>query len=218
MISVTIMAHPKRRAQANALLAQLDLYPFKQCSVVWDRLNDEWNTGKRSLEAGIDAASDWHVVLQDDAILPPNFYDHIVGALNAVPIKSLISLYTGTTRPLPKRVTAAIAKARQASWLRSDMLLWGVGIVIPTAHITEVLDFVSDRQEVYDFRIGWAYQRNRLPIFYTNPSLVDHNNDLGSLLKESPNIRREDYEKEPRRARNFIGNKKAAWNDRVIDI
>jgi hypothetical protein len=67
-------------------------------------------------------------------------------------------------------------------------------------------------------RIGTIYHRNRLPVFYTNPSLVDHDNDLGSLLKESPNVPAAEYEKQPRRARNFIGDRQPSWNSRFVDI
>jgi hypothetical protein len=108
-------------------------------------------------------------------------------------------------------VAKAVAKAKNVSWLRSNLLYWGVCIVIPTNHIADMLDFVSDRKELYDFRIGWAYMRQRLPVFYTNPSLVDHDDDLGSILGhgEAPGRRI---------AHNFIGDKKPIWNNRVLDI
>lgn len=217
-ISIAIMAHPRRRPQAAALYLALSETGFITRPIAYDQKNDEWDTGERALRTGIKTGSDWHVVLQDDAILPPDFYDHVVNALSAVPVKSLVSLYTGTARPFGKRVAAAVGKAQYCSWLRFNMLLWGVGIAIPTAHITEVLDFVADRQEVYDTRIGWAYQRNRLPVFYTNPSLVDHDDDLPSLLEQSANVSKADYQKEPRRAHNFIGDSLPTWNNRVLDI
>lgn len=217
-ISVSIMAHPKRRQEAVILLEKLKKYPFVKSSITWDQKNGEWDTGKRALEVGINAGGDYHVVLQDDAILPPDFYNHLENALKTVPLKSLISLYTGTGRPLGQRVTAAVAKAKNVSWLRSDLLYWGVGIAMPTSHIVEVLDFVADRTEVYDFRIGWAYMRNRLPVFYTNPSLVDHDDAMGSLLKQSALVSRADYEKVPRVAHNFIGDRTVNWNNAVLDI
>jgi len=60
--------------------------------------------------------------------------------------------------------------------------MWGVGIVLPTAHIEHLIEFVDDRDEPYDTRIGIFYQRNRLPIYYTMPSLVDHDDDLGTVI------------------------------------
>lgn len=219
-ISITIMAHPKRRKQAEKLLVQLAGQPFIHRYITWDQANNEWDTGSRALMAGIGTGADYHIVLQDDAILPPNFYDHVHEALSNVPLRSLVSLYTGTVRPIQSRIVPAVEKARKskASWLKSDLLYWGVGIAMPVSHIEHVLEFVADRTEVYDFRIGWAYMRQRIPVFYTNPSLVDHDNDLGSILKQSALVPVSEYEKLPRRAHNFVGNEKPAWNSRVIDI
>lgn len=217
-ISITIMAHPKRWQQADNLMLRLVGQDFVQRSITWDQVNDEWETGERALEAGIGTGTDYHVVLQDDVILPPNFYDHLAAALANVPMRSLVSLYTGTVRPLPDRVANAVQRAGNASWLQFNTLLWGVGIAIPTAHIADMLENVADRKEVYDTRIGVAYQSQRLPVYYTNPSLVDHDNSIGSLLKQSENVSKEDYEKLPRVARNFIGNKTVTWNNRVLDI
>lgn len=217
-ISITVMAHPKRRKQAEMLLVKLAGQGFVFCGITWDQINSEWDTGKRALLAGVPAKADWHVVLQDDAILPPNFYEHVANALTVIPQKSLVSLYTGTGRPLPDRIITAIERAGDCSWLKFSTLLWGVAVALPTAHITEMLDFVADRTEVYDSRIGWAYMRQALPVYYTNPSLVDHDDAIGSLLKQSALVSAADYEAVQRHAHNFIGDKSASWNGRAIDI
>jgi len=96
--------------------------------------------------------------------------------------KTIISLYTGTSRPLGKRVQAAVDKAADGDMLRFHQLLWGVGIVIPTSHIQPMIEFVEDIELQYDNKIGEFYCNNGLPIYYTIPSLVDHDDDLGSLL------------------------------------
>lgn len=218
MISVTIMAHPKRRKQAEKLLVQLAGQGFIMRYITWDQNNNEWDTGSRALAAGIGSGSDYHVVLQDDAILCPNFYDNVVAALAALPQRSLVSFYTGTGRPLPDRVTNAVKRAPNGSWLQFQTLLWGVGIAVPTAHIADLLEFVADRTEVYDTRIGYAYSRQALPVYYTNPSLVDHDDDIGSLLKQSALVPASEYEKTPRRAHNFIGDRQIAWTGQTTDI
>lgn len=217
-ISVSIMAHPSRRRQAEKLLVQLAGAGFIMRFITWDQLNNEWDTGSRALAAGIGSGSDYHVVLQDDAILCPNFYDNVAAALAAVPQKSLVSLYTGTGRPLPDRVSNAVAKSANGSWLRFQTLLWGVGVAVPTAHIADLLEFVADRSEVYDTRIGYAYMRQALPVYYTNPSLVDHDDDIGSLLKQSALVPAADYEAVPRRAHNFIGDKQVNWTGQATEI
>ncbi len=208
-ISITIMAHPKRIKQAEKLLYELQEYPFSEISITLDTANDEWHTGERSLRAGIGSGS-WHVVIQDDAILTPEFYTNLVGAINNVPSKSLISLYTGTARPLGKRVKKAVDKAYYATWLKHYILFWGVGILIPTDHIEPLLEFVEGREEDYDLRIGYFYQRNMLPVYYTMPSLVNHDDDLGSLIGHGNSP-------EPRVAHK-IATGIVDWNKQVIDI
>lgn len=185
-ISAAIMAHPKRRKSAEALFEQLKAYPFVAVNIVYDTPDaasheQEWDNGTRSLMAGVGVA-DWHVVIQDDAILSLGFYDNLQGAIAHVPTKTLISLYTGTARPMGKRVKTAVDKVVDETWLSYWLLMWGVGILLPSDHIEPLLDFVSDRTEPYDTRIGIFYQRNRLPVYYTMPSLVDHDDELGTLL------------------------------------
>lgn len=185
-ISAAIMAHPKRKKQAEALALQLKKYPFVSVYISYDSPKagshqEEWDNGTRALRNGVGVA-DWHVVIQDDAILSPGFYDNLLGAIATVPIKSLISLYTGTARPLGKRVQVAVNKVNDETWLSYWLLLWGVGILLPSSHIEPMLEFVADRTEPYDTRIGIFYQRNRLPVFYTMPSLVNHDDELGTVI------------------------------------
>jgi len=214
-ISVALMAHPKRKPQVEVLYKQLSEMPFADISISYDALDagshqTEWDNGKRSLEAGI-GKGDWHVVIQDDAILCPMFYENLVGAINNAPSKSLISLYTGKSRPLPKRVSLAVNKAKYATWLEYWLLLWGVGIVLPSTHIEPLLEFVDDRDEPYDTRIGIFYQRNRLPVYYTMPSLVDHDDDLGTLIPGHGT-------KPGARVAHRLATGPVQWNKKVINI
>lgn len=180
-ITAAVMAHPKRKARAEALATELKSYSFMDVAVVYDEINDEWHTGKRALQRGVNKG-EWHTVIQDDAILTPNFYENIEGAVKALKEKSLISLYTGTSRPLGNRVKAAVDKSKDGDWLRHHQLFWGVGIVIPSSHIEPMLEFVEDIELQYDNKIGEFYCRNGLPVYYCIPSLVDHDDDLKSLL------------------------------------
>ena len=180
-ISLAIMAHPARKQQAEFLFMQIRRYPFAGLQIVYDEDRVEWHTGKRAIEAGI-CHGDWHVVIQDDAILTPDFYENIENAIKALPIKTLFSLYTGTARPLARRVKEAVEKASDGEWLKANQLFWGVGIAIPTDQIEPMLEFVEDIDLQYDNKIGEFYCRNNIPVYYTMPSLVNHNDALGSLL------------------------------------
>lgn len=208
-ITITVMAHPKRREQATALYLELVNYPFADVSVTWDEQNNEWHTGERAMRRGADRG-DWHVVIQDDAILCADFFDNLAAALRVVPERVLVSLYTGTGRPLGKRVELAVENAADASWLRFNILCWGVGIAIPSDHIEPMLDFVKDRTEPYDFRIGVFYQQNRLEMYYTNPSLVDHNEAIGSLINND--------KPDQRRVAHRVATGLVDWNSKFYDI
>ncbi len=208
-ITVTVMAHPRRKKEAEGLLKQLQQYPFYDAYITWDEQNNEWHTGARALRSGV-GKGDWHVVIQDDAILTPEFYTNLEGAIKAAPLKTLISLYTGKARPFPKRIKHAVDKAYHATWLQYWLLLWGVAIALPADHIEPMLEFIADREEDYDIRIGIFYQRNRIPIYYTMPSLVDHDDDMGSLLGHgtAPGAR----------VAHRLATGVVTWNDKVIDI
>ena len=175
------MAHPKRGKEAGLLYSKLKRMPFTDCTLVFDKVNDEWTNGKNALKS-YRPNSDFHVVIQDDAILTPNFYENIESAAKALPVKTLFSLYTGTARPIPQRVKKAVDASRDGEWLMAGQLFWGVGIVIPTDQIEPMIEFVEDIDLQYDNKIGEFYQRNNLPVYYCIPSLVDHNDKLDSLL------------------------------------
>jgi len=189
------MAHPKRGKQAGILYSKLKRMPFNQCTLIFDKVNDEWTNGKNCLKA-YHPASDYHVVVQDDALLTPNFYENLVNAIQGIPEKTLFSLYTGTARPLPGRVKAAVERSENGTWLRTHTLMWGVGLAIPVSHIEAMLEFVEEIELPYDNKIGEFYTRNGLPVYYTVPSLVDHDDDLDSLIAGHGR----DIDYEPRRA------------------
>lgn len=199
-ISIAIMAHPSRKNAATALSLELGQYPFAAPQIIWDEVNEEWHTGKRALQYGIGKA-DWHVVIQDDAILTPDFYRNLERAIFALRQQTLISLYTGTARPIPGRVAGAVRKSPDGSFLRFPQLMWGVGIVLPSSHIAPLLEFVEDIELQYDNKIGEFYCRQGLPVYYTVPSLVDHDDDTDSLLPGHGRA----IDAEPRKAHRLAG-------------
>jgi hypothetical protein len=148
--------------------------------------------------------SDWHVVLQDDAIPCDNFTTHVESALGFLSDagwdKSVVSFYTGTLRPQRERVASSVATADAvgATWLKSRSLMWGVGVAMPTFKIRQFLSWGKRHSGLpYDVRIGTFARRNEMPVLYTVPSLVDHA-DGPSLVKHSYGP-----PTGPRRAHNF---------------
>lgn len=210
-ISIAIMAHPDRTVQAVALYNKVVQYPFVAPHIIWDQQNSEWHTGRRALAYGIGKA-DVHVVLQDDAIINEHFFTNLEKALKAAPIRTCVSLYTGTVRPFNDRVTRAVATAKDGSWLSGYLLFWGVAIALPTEHIEPLLEFCDTDDDPYDTRIGKFYFGNMTKVLYTNPSLVDHDDDIGSLIEG-----RDDLPQGKRVARNMIAND-VDWTGTITEI
>lgn len=166
-----VVGHIKREEMANELASSLG------DSHLWvdDGSLGEWKNHLRAWKHAESSGASHAVILQDDAV-PIEQFPEVV--LEAIAQKSgeLISLYVGTRRPRTVEVIRAVGRAQkeEACWLTADTLMWGVGVVVPTVLIPEILDTVSKSKLPYDQRIGyWAEKRGRL-VYYTWPSLVDH--------------------------------------------
>lgn len=174
------MASPERLVYAVSLLDKVSDMGFSHTSLIIDHSKNEWDNGEICLRA---YSGDYHVILQDDAIIGENFYTNII---NAISLKqnSLISLYTGTSRPFPTRIVRAVNEADSigASFLQAKSLFWGVGFIIPTRDILPMLDYVKDSKLPFDQRIGLYFKQLNKPVYYTYPSIVDHNDELDSLI------------------------------------
>lgn len=170
MIAATVMAHPRRLAWAEALADQLD------CDVTLDRINDRHETGLRCLAAGFDTDATHLVIVQDDAIVCGDF---LAGLEQAVEFSEdrIVGLYVGNVRPETKQTTAKLAEALESgrSWLAMPGPWWGVGIIIPTAHLPSLYEhYWRSRDQNYDRRIERWATAAKVECWYTVPSLVDH--------------------------------------------
>lgn len=212
-ISVSIMTHFDRRPRAKALKAQLDAMWFEDVKIIYDVGLGEWDTGKRSMEHGIGKA-DWHVVLQDDAIISSTFFENLYVALSNIPQRSLVSLYLGRVKPSATQVNSAFNKAMasESSWISMRTLCWGVGVVIPTEDIEPMLENSKTNPRIlYDRRIGLYYVNKQRKVYYTTISLVDHDYMLPSLTGH-------DVPDKPRVCHRFSGDQLIEFNSRCIAL
>lgn len=199
MIDVVVMAHPKRDAAACALYDQFMVRGYRLPWLVWDEINDEWDTGSRAWQRAASVATDWAVVVQDDALPVTDARLHMQTALRSAP-RTAVSFYVGTGRPRAHRVTHAVNRARQqsASWLQCDSLLWGVAIALPAEHITPMLQWAATSSLPYDQRISAYYRRHlRTPVRHTWPSLVDHADGEGLVHHNRPTVPRRAHQTGP---------------------
>ena len=87
VLSVAVMAHPKRADLIPALCDSIDA----DVPVVWDERNDRWDTGRRALLA-FDPAATHHLVVQDDALVCRDLVAGLQRALPHVPREAPVGL------------------------------------------------------------------------------------------------------------------------------
>lgn len=179
MISVAIMGHPKRRRFIKQLRAQLPDAP-----VVLDQKNDRWDTGRRSILA-YDPKADFHVVVQDDAVLCRDFLAGC-GVVAKAAGQRPVALYMGRTQARQALTSAAKrALRRNTPWVAADGPYWGVAVILPVEHIPDLIRWCDTRGDIanYDARIAAYYKYRKIDCWYTVPSLVNHRE-----VKENPSL------------------------------
>ncbi|MGA6208055.1 hypothetical protein ACPESR_25210 [Nocardia testacea] len=169
-----VVAHPARRAAAQALAGRLDAHlsvddrgrgPVGNHRAVWTELAA--------------AGAEWGCVLEDDALLVDGFVEQLPAALAAAP-HSTVSLYLGTGRPpgIQSRVRAALERADRADacWVTADRMLHAVGICLRTRHIGDMLTHTgrAPKQAAADARWDRWLRARRTRVAYAVPSLIDH--------------------------------------------
>src|SRR5690606_29262816 len=110
MISYAVVGHRSRRKAAEKLAASVG------GSLSLD-LGETGSNANHDLAWGMFSESaDWHVVLEDDAVIPEGFLEAVPRALSQTPSEGAVSFYTGTGRPRP---TAAL-RDRKSTRLNSS--------------------------------------------------------------------------------------------------
>lgn len=193
-LSAAIMAHPAREGQVAELCAALD----RDVPIWWDPEGKANGNGDRvwrqAREAWMmfDSEADWHLLLQDDAVPCGDLLAGLEGALAHVPAPRVVSAYLGNGRLVPSRWPrlAERADAVGASWVRTQQLMWGVAIALPTACIPDMVAWADRKAGMPDdMRVAAWAKRENIEVAYTWPSLVDHR-AVPSLTKHHAHDRR----------------------------
>lgn len=178
-VSAAIMAHPDRAEFVAELRFKLDRVP----GIYWDPGGPPSGNGDRVWSVAraawsmFDPAADYHVLIQDDAIVCPDLLAGIEQALDHVPAGAVLSPYLGTGRMAPARWDhlERMADDSGASFVRAERLMWGVCLALPTVDIPDMIAWADRRGGVPDdMRVGGWAKRNDREVWYTWPSLVDH--------------------------------------------
>src|SRR5690606_10993971 len=132
-----VVGHPARFERAVSLAAEVGAELFLDTAGL-----GEWGNHARAWDWLAGSGASWGVVLQGDAVPVPGFRVHLAELLEAVPCRTAVGLYVGTSYPWLQqvRVPGALQRADRvgAAWLSSPGLHWGVGVALPAEHIRGV--------------------------------------------------------------------------------
>jgi hypothetical protein len=173
------MAVKERKHLVDQLLKYLGDVP-----VSYDEGFGIWENRKRAMLM-YDKDSDFHCVLQDDAVPCANFYNEvkkIVGENRAT------SLYFGNR----KNMLPLAQKAEKMGGIETDWLSWGVGIVLPTKiipHLIEYWEKTTGYERHDDTRISKYLRHIGMKVYYPMPSLVDHRHEVKSLMDSDEGVK-----------------------------
>lgn len=183
-VSYSIMAHPSRKRFIPYLLSHIpeakvfyDLgFGLKQNAI------NCWNS--------YDKTANYHLVIQDDAILCKDFKNKIIPYLKQN--KEVISFF------LSKRTKSEELKETEYFFERG-WLTGAVCLAIRTDHVDNVLNALKHAKIQNDDTIIGSYCKNKgLKVYYSKPSLADHRTGIMSIVeKKVVHHKRSAYENIP---------------------
>lgn len=171
-VSIAIMAHPRRHRFVAALEKMLP-----SAVVVWDEKNNRWDTGRRSMLA-FDPEAEWHIVVQDDALLCDGFLVQVHSALAEV-VDGPVSFYCGKVGKFGERSTVNVfteASRRGDHFLKAPGPWWGPAVAVRTQDIPSMIEWCDPRDDVpnYDRRMSRYFDSIGRICWYSIPCLVEH--------------------------------------------
>lgn len=159
------MMHPKRVKYKGYLLSKLE-----NAVVVMDRGLGIWDTSRRAWLM-FDPNKDYHIVIQDDAIIGKGF---LKKAEEIMKEDAVYNFYMG--RP---RFTREIemAKLTGKRFLVKDNLHHEICFAVPTKRVKEMVGYVGSLNPDSDRFINHYVRREKLRVIFPMPSMIDHRNE-----------------------------------------
>ena len=184
-ISISVMAHPKRAEFFDYIKQKLGDVPFS----IDEKSEGCAINGQRSWSM-FDPLADWHIVIQDDAIICDNFIERAEKVIEQA-IKNncgAVSFHWGKRARMEDRSK----KGLKEGFIISKWLHWGVAVCIKTELVRPMLEHVNKMNIPQDdTRIANFLMKNEIKIYYPMPSLIDHRK--GESLVKDPGQNRVAY-------------------------
>ena len=200
-LSVSVMAHPKRQDYFQRLKDELgEDVPFsidennsilENCKAAW-RLHDP--------------SADFHVVIQDDAILCKNFLERAKRFIQETESKRIQNNWSIFGYNFFRRAEYKEAQMREYEKIGYQLEArnrGGVSICLPVNQINSMLKFFDNTNSRHDDeRISRWIESKKFKMCYPIPSLVDHDDHISSLAGNPIKVNN-------RQAWKFIDNQKS---------
>lgn len=163
------MAHHKREHWFPYLGERLGDVPFSVddgTKGIWQNNKDAW--------ALHDPNADYHVVIQDDAIVCDNFHERAREFIARFEGENAFQFFYGNKGHVAtdKEMNEAL---KHTGFIRKRNLAWGVAICLPIRHIKPLAEY-GNRHPAWqdDSKIDGYIKTAKLPVIFPIPCLIDH--------------------------------------------
>lgn len=183
-ISIALMCHTSRKDFIPYLIEKLG-----ECRVFVD--DGSLGLKKNAIRCweSYDKDADYHLVIQDDAIISDNFRAKCIPYLENS--QGIVSFF------LSKRTKQSTRE--DGMFFKRKYLTGAVALAIRTDLIKKMLQEMREAKiENDDTIISWFAQRHHIEICYSKPSLIDHRHGIMSIVEKNiVSERRTAYENIP---------------------
>ncbi len=183
-ISIALMCHTSRKEFIPYLIEKLG-----ECRVFVD--DGSLGVKKNAMRCweSYDKNADYHLVIQDDAIICDNFKTKCMPYLENS--EGIVSFF------LSKRTRERVRE--DGIFFKKRTLTGAVALAIRTDLIKKMIQEMREAKiENDDTIISWFAQRHHIEVCYSKPSLVDHRHGIKSIVEKNiVSERRTAYENIP---------------------
>jgi len=184
-ISIAIQHHPARASLLARLAGRIP------AEIVEDpdpgAMRNPWRTYHHAL--GLTPKDATHrIVIQDDAIVCDHFLEAVTAAISAHPDRFFTLFVSRQLRKGARSQMASCAEDRPWALLNRQEWVPVVALVWPVEHVWRMLEwapsrgYLPERKKADDHIVGEYARATNTDIYATVPSLVDHPDDVPSLI------------------------------------
>lgn len=181
------MAHPSRKHFFEDLSKKLDHPLF-----VVDEGRGLIANCRRSWEVH-NPQADFHVVIQDDAIVCKNFKEIATGFISRMEAERIAANQLPYAYNFFTIESTQVKLTEWKGYAIDERNRGGVAICLPTNQIESMLEYYDTLTDKHDdYRIGQWLKANNIKVCYPIPSLIDHDDNNPSLCSH-PKLMRKAY-------------------------